>query len=76
MISKNFFKNLIIKQLKNLDRQKIREENILSMKSEANDIDLKDTERFDSFCSVIFSFLLKLFNIVEIFIKAEIFLCS
>ena len=36
-----------------LGRLKIRKENILSMKIRANDIDLKDAQRFDSFSSVI-----------------------
>ena len=40
-------------------RLKIREENILSMKIRANDIDLIDAERFDSFFSVIFNCKIK-----------------
>ena len=36
-----------------LGRLKIREENILSMKIKANDIDVIDAKRFDSFSSVI-----------------------
>ena len=38
-----------------IGRLKIREENILSMKIRANDIDLIDAKRFDSFCSVFFN---------------------
>ena len=37
----------------NLGRLKIREENILSMKIRADDIDIIDAERFDSFSSII-----------------------
>ena len=39
----------------NIGKLKIREENILSMKIRANDIDLINAERFDSFSSVIFN---------------------
>ena len=44
---------------------KIREENILSMKIRANDIDLIDAERFDSFSSVNIAALIKSFTIPD-----------
>ena len=44
---------------------KNREENILSMKIRANDIDLIDAERFDSFSSVNIAALIKSFTIPD-----------
>ena len=68
---------------KNLARQKIREENILSMKVRAKDIDLIDAERFDSFSSVVFNckneyycFYKKLNNIRPTLKKLQSSLCD